>query len=64
MCISGRDAHAIGVYLTDLGHYKDVKRRFRQVREELGRGCLLKLVKKLPLEADERRYLREVIAGV
>ncbi len=65
MCsINGREAEAVGVYLGNLHHYREVKKKFRQVREDLGRGCLLELVKRLPLEPDERRYLRDVIAGV
>jgi hypothetical protein len=64
MCtIRGKEADAVRVFLTDLYHHRDVKKKFRDVRDSLGRVYLLRLMRRLPLEKDERRYLREVIAG-
>jgi hypothetical protein len=64
MCtIRGREADAVRVYLTGLYHCKDVRRKFLEVRENLDRGYLLSLLRKLPLEKDERRYLRQRIIG-
>lgn len=65
MCtIRGKEADAVRVYLTGVYHCKDVKRRFREVLDDFGRDYLLGLVKRLPLEKDERRYLRKVIVGI
>jgi len=65
MCtIRGREAGAVGVFLTDLYHHRNVKKKFRDVRDNLGRGHLLRLMKRLPLEKDERRYLRKIIVGI
>ena len=63
MLISRREAAVVNIYLNDLNHYRDVKRRFLEVRENLDRGYLLSLVRRIPLEKDERRYLRQRIVN-
>jgi len=63
MFISRREAEVVNIYLNDLYHYRDVKRKFLEVRENLDRGYLLSLVRRIPLEKDERRYLRQRIVG-
>jgi hypothetical protein len=66
MCVTlrGREAEAVGVYLTNLGHYRDVRRRFRQCVEDLGKDYMFSVMKKVPLCNEEKRYLRNVILGI
>jgi hypothetical protein len=66
MCVTlrGREAEAVGVYLTNLGHYRDVRRRFRQCVEDLGKDYMFSVMKRVPLCKEERRYLRSVILGI
>lgn len=66
MCVvlKGKEAKAIGVYLTDLNHYKDVRRRFREVVEEYGKDYILNIVRGLPCTQEEKSYLHSRIAAI
>jgi len=66
MCVMlrGREAEAVGVYLTNFGHYRDVRRRFRQCVEDLGKDYMFSVMEKVPLCNEEKRYLRNVILGI
>jgi ATP-dependent RNA circularization protein (DNA/RNA ligase family) len=66
MCVvlRGREASAVGVYLTDLGHYRDVRRRFRETVEEYGKDYMFSLMRRIPFCREEMNYLRKVIWGI
>lgn len=58
MVLRGREEMAVGVFLTDLYHHMDVRRRFREVVEEFGKDYVLGLVSRLACGREEKSYLR------
>jgi len=66
MCVivRGREACAVGVYLTNHGHYRDVRRRFREMVEEYGKDYMFSLMRRVPLCREEKDYLRNEIFGI
>lgn len=66
MCVMlrGEEAKAVGVYLTDLKHHREVRRRFREVVEEYGKDYILKIIRRLPCSREEKSYLRRQIATI
>ncbi len=62
-----QERQAVSIYLNDLYHYRDVKRKFFQVRENYDKNDLLCMVRKLwqrrALDDKERQYLCQRITG-
>lgn len=66
MCVvlRGEEAKAVGVYLTDLHHHREVRKRFREAVEEYGKDYILRILRKLPCTREEKAYLRRKIAEI
>jgi len=62
-----QERQAVSIYLNDLYHYRDMKRKFFQVRENYDKNDLLCMVRKLwqrrALDDEEKRYLYQRITG-
>lgn len=59
MVLRGKESQAVGVYLTDLNHHREVRRRFCEVVEEYGKDRIMSILKKLPCSREEKDYLRK-----
>lgn len=64
MLLRGKEAYAVGGYLTNLYHDKEVNRRFREVVEEFGKDHILGMLNRVSCGRDEKAYLRWKIASL
>lgn len=66
--MSNRERDAIGVFLQDLYHHKDVRRRMLEAKEKFEKEELLEIVAKLKgkevLDEEEAAYLRKRISAL
>jgi hypothetical protein len=62
-----RETKAVSIYLNDLYHYRDVKRKFSEVMETYDKNNLLCITKRLwqrrKINDEEKRYLCQRITG-
>jgi hypothetical protein len=68
MTITNHEREAVGAFLSDVQHQRDIKRKFAAIAEKFNEAQLLQLVEKLRksgiLAADEAEYLAKKIATV
>ncbi len=66
--MSNKERDAIGIFLLDLYHNKQVRRRMQEVKEMMPKKNLLAIVEELEekkvLDEDEVKYLRNKINGL